>query len=202
MGDGAKRQTTFGVDIGPSDYREVGKDGKSEDGKNAAGNASNKSQLLDVQAKEGLTLGLAITVRYRLDAKRLDYIQSNLPRPVEKEIVPPIVASVWRELVPNYTVRDVFSAKREEVRQKAAGMITQKLAAADIAFARVNTPAELTRHPHLRRITIGTPSGPVSYPAPAEQKSATKHYGPVPAIGEHTDKIRAEFMPAVVAGAQ
>ena len=83
-----------------------------------------------------------------------------------------------------------------------ADALEQKLAAADIAFARVNTPAELARHPHLRRITIGTPSGPVSYPAPAEQKSATKHYGPVPAIGEHTDKIRAEFMPAVVAGAQ
>ena len=95
--------------------------GMSEDGKNAAGNVTAKSQLLDVQAKEGLTLGLAITVRYRLDPKRLDYIQSNLPHPVEKEIVPPIVASVWRELVPNYTVRDVFSAKREEVRSAGGG---------------------------------------------------------------------------------
>ena len=93
--------------------------GISEDGKAAATNAS-KAQLLDVQAKEGLTLGLAITVRYRLDPKRLDYIQSNLPHPVEREIVPPTVASVWRELVPNYTVRDVFSAKREEVRHRAA----------------------------------------------------------------------------------
>jgi itaconate CoA-transferase len=82
-----------------------------------------------------------------------------------------------------------------------ADALEQKLAGADIAFARVNTPAELARHPHLRRITIGTPSGRVSYPAPAEQKSATKHYGPVPAIGEHTDKIRAEFMLAV-AGAK
>ena len=69
---------------------------------------SGKVQLLNVQAKEGLTLGLAITVRYRLDAKRLDYIQSNLPHPVESEIVPAVVASVWRELVPSYTVRDVF----------------------------------------------------------------------------------------------
>src|ERR1700689_976344 len=49
-----------------------------------------------------------------------------------------------------------------------ADALEQKLAAADIAFARVNTPAELARHPHLRRITIGTPSAPVSYPAPAE----------------------------------
>src|SRR5579863_2604460 len=111
--------------------------GLSEDGKNAAGNVTSRSQLLDVQAKEGLTLGLAITVRYRLDSRRLDYIQSNLPRPVEKEIVPPIVASVWRELVPNYTVRDVFSAKREEVRQRAAGMITQKLAADGIVVKEV-----------------------------------------------------------------
>jgi regulator of protease activity HflC (stomatin/prohibitin superfamily) len=102
--------------------------GVLEDGKNAAANVSGRSQLLDVQAKEGLTLGLAITVRYRLDPKRLDYIENNLPRPVEKEIVPPVVASAWRELVPNYTVRDVFSAKREEVRGRAAGVITKKLA--------------------------------------------------------------------------
>jgi len=111
--------------------------GVLEDGKNAGANVSAKSQLLDVQAKEGLTLGLAITVRYRLDSKRLDYIQSNLPRPVEREIVPPVVASAWRELVPNYTVRDVFSAKREEVRQRAAGMITRKLAADGIVVKEV-----------------------------------------------------------------
>jgi regulator of protease activity HflC (stomatin/prohibitin superfamily) len=98
---------------------------------------SAKPEALNVQAKEGLTLGLAITVRYRLDARRLDYIQGNLPRPVEKEIVPPIVASVWREVVPNYTVREVFSAKREEVRKRAAGMITQKLAADGIVVKEV-----------------------------------------------------------------
>jgi regulator of protease activity HflC (stomatin/prohibitin superfamily) len=111
--------------------------GVSEDGKSAATKAPTKSELLDVQAKEGLTLGLAITVRYRLDPKRLDYIQGNLPRPVEKEIVPPTVASVWREIVPNYTVRDVFSAKREEVRERAAALIAQKLAADGIVVKAV-----------------------------------------------------------------
>jgi regulator of protease activity HflC (stomatin/prohibitin superfamily) len=111
--------------------------GDSELPKPSAGGLPPKPQLLDVQAKEGLTLGLAITVRYRLDAKRLDYIQGNLPRPVEKEIVPPTVASVWREVVPNYTVRDVFSAKREEVRQRASALITQKLAADGIVVKEV-----------------------------------------------------------------
>jgi regulator of protease activity HflC (stomatin/prohibitin superfamily) len=87
------------------------------------------AELMKVQAKEGLTLGLAITVRYRLDSGRLDYILNNLPQPVEKELVPPIVASTWRELVPNYTVREVFASKREEVRRQAAEAITRKLAA-------------------------------------------------------------------------
>lgn len=92
---------------------------------------------LQVQAKEGLTLGLAITVRYRLDPNRLDYIQTHLPQPVDAEIVPPVVASAWRELAPNYTVRDVFSSKREEVRQRAAEIITRKLGADGIIVKEV-----------------------------------------------------------------
>jgi regulator of protease activity HflC (stomatin/prohibitin superfamily) len=92
---------------------------------------------LGVQAKEGLTVGLAITVRYRLDPKHLDYIQSNLPQPVEREIVPAVVASAWRELVPNYTVRDVFATRREEIRKKAADQITNKLAADGIIVKEV-----------------------------------------------------------------
>jgi formyl-CoA transferase len=80
-----------------------------------------------------------------------------------------------------------------------AAMLTQKLAAADIAFASVNDVAGLARHPHLRRITVETPSGPVSYPAPAERHiAATRRYGPVPALGEHTAKVRAEFLAAPV----
>jgi regulator of protease activity HflC (stomatin/prohibitin superfamily) len=96
-----------------------------------------RSEPLNVQAKEGLTLGLSITVRYRLDPRHLDYIQSNLPQPVEKEIVPAVVASAWRELVPNYTVRDVFAGKREEVRKRASDVITQKLAADGIMVKEV-----------------------------------------------------------------
>jgi formyl-CoA transferase len=74
--------------------------------------------------------------------------------------------------------------------------LSDELAAADIAFARVNDAGLLANHPHLRRITVDTPSGPVSYPAPAEQRAAARRrYGPVPALGEHTERARAEFMP-------
>ncbi len=96
-----------------------------------------KPEPLNVQAKEGLSLGLAITVRYSLDPNRLDHIQSSLPQPVDTELVPPVVASAWRELVPNYTVRDVFSAKREEVRLRAEKIIAGKLGADGIRVKEV-----------------------------------------------------------------
>ena len=79
-----------------------------------------------------------------------------------------------------------------------AALLEQKLAAADIAFARVNTPADLSQHPHLRRITVGTPSGPVCYPAPPRNDADARRYGAVPAVGEHTDKVRREFSQAAV----
>jgi regulator of protease activity HflC (stomatin/prohibitin superfamily) len=84
-------------------------------------------QALKVQTREGLQVGFAITVRYRLDPARLDYIHSNLPKPVDDEIVLPVVASIFREIVPGFTVREVFSSRRDELRQMAAKGITQKL---------------------------------------------------------------------------
>ena len=73
--------------------------------------------------------------------------------------------------------------------------LADRLAAFDIAFARVNDTELLATHPHLRRITVTTPSGPVSYPAPPrEPTSARGAFGPVPALGEHTARVRAEFL--------
>jgi itaconate CoA-transferase len=76
--------------------------------------------------------------------------------------------------------------------------LTAKLAAAEIAFARVSDMAALAVHPHLHRITVATPSGPVSYPAPPQRRAGG--YGAVPAVGEHTERVREEF--AAVAAAK
>ena len=105
---------------------------------------------LKVQTKEGLGVGLAVTVRYRLDASKLAYIYANLPQPVESEIVPPVVSSSFRELAPNYLVREVFAAKREDIRRLAATLITQKLAGdgvvvKEVLLRDVELPAEYAR---------------------------------------------------------
>lgn len=84
--------------------------------------------VLKVEAREGLPLGLSVLVDYRLDASRLDYVEANLPQPIGEEIVGPVVESAFREVAPDYVVRDVFSVKRDEFRQRVAGLITTRLA--------------------------------------------------------------------------
>ena len=86
------------------------------------------SESLRVQTKEGLSVALAVAVRYRIDAGKLAYVHSNLPHPVESELVPPVVASTFREIAPNYLVRDLFASRREDVRREAAAAITRRLA--------------------------------------------------------------------------
>jgi formyl-CoA transferase len=76
------------------------------------------------------------------------------------------------------TVGDIFATLTRDD-------LLQHLADADIAFAEVNTMADLAVHPHLRRIEVGSPAGPLSYPAPAAIfEGRPRSYGAVPAIGE------------------
>jgi itaconate CoA-transferase len=99
------------------------------------------------------------------------------------------VERVKRRAETDARVAAVFGATDEAA-------LTRKLAAADIAFARVNATADLAVHPQLRRIDVATPSGTVSYPAPPARSEATPaRYGAVPALGEHSAKIWAEFLP-------
>src|SRR5262249_51840750 len=69
--------------------------------------------------------------------------------------------------------------------------LSEKLDVAEIPFARISDMAVLARHPHLRRIAVATPSGPVSCPAPP--RANARRYGAVPRLGEHSEKVRAEF---------
>jgi formyl-CoA transferase len=72
--------------------------------------------------------------------------------------------------------------------------LSRLLEQAGIAFARVTDCEALAHHPHLRRITVDSPSGPVSTPAPAPVVGGARRYGAIPALGAHTDKVRAEFL--------
>ncbi|HKD49674.1 MAG TPA: prohibitin family protein [Candidatus Acidoferrum sp.] len=103
----------------------------------ASENPKLKGDVLNVQAREGLNIGLAVAVRYRLDPKRLDSIHTNLPQPVGEQVVAPVVSTIYRQLAPNYMTREIFATKREELRTKAAEAITARLASDGILVREV-----------------------------------------------------------------
>ena len=117
---------------------------------NPSDNAKDPATVLKVHSREGLPIGLGITVRYQLDPQRLAYVQSSLPRPVETELMPAVVANAFRQTIASYLVRDVFSAEREEVRRTAADAIARRLAGdgivvKEVMLRDVGLPAEYAR---------------------------------------------------------
>ena len=71
-------------------------------------------------------------------------------------------------------------------RQLPRAEVIERLTRSDTAFAEVNDMSALSAHPHLRRTTVATPNGPVSYPAPAALfDGASRPCGAVPALGKN-----------------
>lgn len=103
---------------------------------------------------------------------------------------------------PGYASNAERVARRAEVDARIAEAFARlspeeaaaRLRRANTAFGFVNDCAGLARHPALRRVTVETPAGPVSLAAPpARFSDGTRPLGPVPALGAHTEAIRAEF---------
>jgi len=69
-----------------------------------------------------------------------------------------------------------------------------KLRRANTAYGFVNDCEGLRTHPALRRVTVETPEGPIAIGAPpAKFSDGPRALGAVPAIGQHSAAIRAEF---------
>ncbi len=86
----------------------------------------------------------------------------------------------------------------EAFRALTADEVTARLERARIANARLNEVSDLWHHPQLaargRWTQVQTPAGPI--PAllpPGIPSDATARMDPVPALGEHTDKVLAEL---------
>jgi len=82
----------------------------------------------------------------------------------------------------------------ESTRQITREEFHARLRQGDIAYGAVNTIPDVSQHGALRRITVGTPNGEISYPAPAAIRGEPRDdYGPAPGYDEHGMKIREEF---------
>ncbi|MBS0519800.1 MAG: CoA transferase [Proteobacteria bacterium] len=103
---------------------------------------------------------------------------------------------------PDYATNKARNARRDQTNaivQQSFGSQTfadlaARLDAAQIAWARVSSVADLSKHPQLKRMSFNTANGEVSIPAlAASYTDEPSRLGDVPKLGQHTDQVRREF---------
>ena len=104
---------------------------------------------------------------------------------------------------PQFATNILRVANREALDARIAGFFAERTRAdlvaaldrANIAFGEVNDVARFSAHPQLRRTRVETPAGPVALPAPPPIVDGVREppLRPVPALGQHSAALRAEF---------
>ena len=103
---------------------------------------------------------------------------------------------------PDYATNKARNARRDATNaivQESFGAqsfanLAARLDAAQIAWARVSTISDLSKHPQLRRTVFGSSGGDITIPALAASYSGEpERLGDVPTLGQHSDTIRREF---------
>jgi len=90
----------------------------------------------------------------------------------------------------NAEIVPIFAARQRDE-------MADLLRAAKIAYGRVSTLDDVASHPQNRYMTVDTPTGPVRMLAPgALMDGEVPTFGPVPALGADTERLRQEFAPA------
>lgn len=89
------------------------------------------------QSVEGLSIGVDISVRYALDPERIAGMAKTLPEDINGEIVEPVVQGMLYKTLAKYTVREIFSSKRQEIQQLIEGELKPRLAADGIKLQTV-----------------------------------------------------------------
>src|SRR5262249_17226671 len=74
--------------------------------------------------------------------------------------------------------------------------LSRQLEKAQIAFALVNDVLAVLEHPHFRQVMVESPGGRIGLPTPPAKvmHQGEPSFGPLPALGAHTDAVRREFL--------
>ena len=89
------------------------------------------------QSSEGLSLGVELTLRYALDPTKLAISAKNLPADIGGELVEPLVQGVIYKVFTRYTVREIFSTKRQELQERIEAELKPLLATDGIVLRSV-----------------------------------------------------------------
>jgi len=89
------------------------------------------------QSSEGLSIGVELTIRYALDPAKLAQVAGKLPSDINTDLVEPLVQGVIYKVFTNYTVREIFSSKRQELQETMVSELKPLLAADGIVLRSV-----------------------------------------------------------------
>ena len=89
------------------------------------------------QSIEGLSLGVELAIRYALDPAKVDAISRTLPKAIDSERLEPAVQGVIYKVFTRYTVREIFSSKRQELQEALEAELRPRLAADGIILRSV-----------------------------------------------------------------
>jgi regulator of protease activity HflC (stomatin/prohibitin superfamily) len=111
------------------------------------------------QSVEGLTLGVDFTVRYALDPEKIPAMARLLPEDISGEVVLPIIQDAFYKNLSRYTVREIFSARRQEIQTQITTELQTRLSEDGIK---------------LKLLTIGKIELPKDYKAGMEKLLAAE----------------------------
>lgn len=103
-----------------------------------------------LQSLEGLSLGVDLAVRYAIDSSKVTRIARKLPDNVALDIVEPAVQGIVYKTFSGYTVKEIFSSKRQDIQKIIEAELKPKLAAdgiilKSVQIGKVDLPADYRR---------------------------------------------------------
>lgn len=89
------------------------------------------------QSSEGLSLGVELAIRYAVDTTTLPKVAKSLPNRLGPDLVEPLVQGVIYKVFTRYTVREIFSTRRQEIQREIEAELKPMLAADGIVLRNV-----------------------------------------------------------------
>jgi regulator of protease activity HflC (stomatin/prohibitin superfamily) len=99
------------------------------------------------QTVEGLSIGVAVTVRYALDRDRMGDVARRLPGDLGHDLIEPVVDGVLHRALAKHTVREVFTDKRvaiqDDVEQELRALLAKDgIVVRAVFLGHVDLPAQ------------------------------------------------------------
>lgn len=99
------------------------------------------------QSIEGLSIGVDLAVRWTVDRARLAQMSKEFPDDIEADLVAPAVQGIVYPTFSRYSVREIFSQRRGEIRDELIAALKPKFAAMglvlrDVEMGKVDLPPD------------------------------------------------------------